>query len=160
MSGNITMRGKDAVYAGLAECFITIDGKRYNFMSLTEFESRLKTNIVKVNILGKVGAGHKAAGSEGTWSAKAHYNQSVIREMMRNYQKSGELQYFEIQVSNEDPTSSVGRQTIVHKDCLCDEITLAKFAAGDDLLEEKLSGTFDDWDMPEAFSKMDGFETN
>lgn len=158
MANNITMRGKDAVYAGLAECFITIDGKRYNFMSLTEFESKLKTNIVKVNILGKVGAGHKTAGSEGVWTAKAHYNQSVIREMMQKYQKSGELQYFEIQVSNEDPTSSVGRQTIVHKDCLCEEITLAKFAAGEDLLEEKLSGTFDDWDMPETFTLMDGFE--
>ena len=152
------MNAKDAVYGSLAECFITIEDARYNFMSLTEFESKWEVNITDVPILGKVGMGHKAAGGKGTWSGTAHYNQSVMRKIADQYQKTGVMPYFEIQVSNEDPTSAVGRQTIVHHDCLCDTFTLAKFQAGEEILDEDLSGTFESWDMPESFTPLSGME--
>lgn len=155
---NITMNAKDAVYGSLAECFITIDGNRYNFMSLTEFESMFEVNSKDVPILGKVGKGHKPAGGNGTWKGTAHYNQSIFRKIADQYQKTGVMPYFEIQVTNEDPTSSVGRQTIIHHDCLCDKFTLAKFQAGEDLLEEELSGTFEEFDMPEEFTMMNGMK--
>lgn len=151
------MNAGDAVYGGLAECFITIDGRRYNFMSMTDFESKWEMSIKDVPILGKVGMGHKPAGGKGTWSGTAHYNQSVLREMANKYQKEGVMPYFEMQVSNEDPTSAVGRQTIIHRGCLCDKITLAKFKAGEEILDEELSGTFESWDMPEKFTELEGF---
>lgn len=150
------MSANDAVYGGLAECYVTIGSRRYNFMSMTEFESKWEVEIKDVPILGKVGMGHKAAGGKGTWSGKAHYNQSVFRKMADEYQKKGTLPYFEIQVSNEDPTSVVGRQTITHHGCLCDSFTLAKFESGEGILEEELSGTFESWDMPEEFKELPG----
>lgn len=153
---NGKMSAKDAVYGSLAECFVTIGDERYHFMSLTEFESKWEVNITDVPILGKVGMGHKAAGGKGSWSGTAHYNQSVFRKMADTYQKTGVMPYFEIQVSNEDPTSAVGRQTILHHDCLCDTFTLAKLQAGEELLEEELSGTFESWDMPESFTAPAG----
>ncbi len=157
MGDNAMMNASDAVYGGLAECFITIDGRRYNFMSMTDFESKWEMSIKDVPILGKVGMGHKPAGGKGTWSGTAHYNQSVLREMANRYQKEGVMPYFEMQVSNEDPTSTVGRQTIIHRGCLCDKITLAKFKAGEEILDEELSGTFESWDMPEKFTELEGF---
>ena len=160
MSQNAIMDAKDAVYGSLAECFITIEGRRYNFMSITEFESKWDVNIVEVPILGKVGMGHKSAGGKGTWSGTAHYNQSVFREMADKYQKTGEMPPFTIQVSNEDPGSTVGRQTIVLYGCLCESFTLAKFQAGEELLDEELSGTFESFDEPEKFKEMDGFAAN
>ncbi len=156
MGDNAMMNGKDAVFGGLAECFITIDGRRYNFMSITEFESQWKVNIKEVPILGKVGMGHKAAGGKGTWKGKAHYNQSVFRKIADAYQKTGVMPYFEMQVSNEDPTSAAGRQTIVHYGCLSETFTLAKFQSGEELLDEDLSGTFETWDMPETFNELEG----
>ncbi|MCI8371267.1 MAG: phage tail tube protein [Lachnospiraceae bacterium] len=160
MGNNAIMNSNDAVYGGLAECFITINGRRYNFMSMTEFESKWEVNITDVPVLGKVGMGHKAAGGKGTWSGTAHYNQSYFREIADNYQKTGEMPYFEIQVSNEEPSSVIGRQTIVHRGCLCDNFTLAKFKAGEELLDEELSGTFESWDMPEKFNDMEGAVAN
>lgn len=159
MNNNAAMHAKDAVYGSLAECFITIDSRRYNFMSLTDFESKWEVNITDVPILGKVGMGHKTAGGKGTWSGTAHYNQSVFRKMADAYQKTGVMPYFEIQVSNEDPSSAAGRQTIIHRDCLCDSFILAKFQAGEDLLDEEFSGTFESWDMPEVFNDLEGFLT-
>ena len=80
--------------------------------------------------------------------------------MADHYQKTGEMPYFEIQVSNEDPTSAVGRQTIIHRGCLCETFTLAKFKAGEELLDEELSGTFEEWDLPEKFNELNGSVTN
>lgn len=155
---NTIMNAGDAVYGSLAECFITLGDSRYHFMSLTEFESKWEVKITEVPILGKVGMGHKAAGGKGTWSGTAHYNQSIFRKMADEYQKTGVMPYFEIQVTNEDPTSAVGRQTIIHHDCLCDTFILAKFQAGEELLEEELSGTFESWDMPESFALLNGMK--
>ena len=45
-----------------------------------------------------------------------------------------------------------------HTGCLIDSSILAKFDAGDTLLDEELSGTFDDWDMPEEFNTLSGME--
>ena len=156
MPNNAIMNAGDAVSGSLASCFVTINGRRYNFMILTEFESKWEVNIADVPILGKVGMGHKAAGGKGTWSGAAHYNQSRIREVANEYQRTGKMPYFEIQVTNEDPTSVVGRQTITHSGCLFDSVVLAKFQAGEDVLSEDLSGTFDTWDMPEKFTDLPG----
>ena len=76
--------------------------------------------------------------------------------MADKYQKTGEMPYFEMQVSNEDPTSAAGRQTIIHRGCLCEEFTLAKFKSGEDLLDEELSGTFESYDIPEKFNELEG----
>jgi hypothetical protein len=153
---NAQMPSKDAIYGSLAECYVIIDGRRLNFMTMTDFESKWAVNITDVPVLGKVGMGHKAAGGKGTWSATAHYNQSHFRAIADAYQKTGVMPYFEIQVTNEDPTSAAGRQTVVHHDCLCDSFVLAKFQAGENILDEELSGTFESWDLPEKFTELQG----
>ena len=154
----IKMNAKDSVSASLAECYITIDGERYNFMQLITFESSWNVNITEIPILGQVGKGHKPTYGSGEWSGTAHYNQSVIRGMMLRYKNEGYMQYFDIQVTNEDPTSSVGRQTIILKDCLVEGGILAKFDADSEYLDEDLSGTFEDWEMPERFTMLEGMQ--
>lgn len=42
MENNVTMKARDTVAAKLAECFITIDGRRYNFMQMIDMEAKLK----------------------------------------------------------------------------------------------------------------------
>ena len=158
MADRTIMNAKDAVSASLAECFVTIGDNRYNFMQAINLEANFEKNKTEVPILGKTGKGNKATGWKGTGSATFHYNTSIFRELMKRYKDTGEDVYFDIQVTNEDPTSAVGRQTIIHHDCLCDTFTLAKFQAGEELLEEDLSGTFESWDMPESFAVLDGMQ--
>lgn len=49
---NITMHGKDAVSAKLAECFVTINGNRYNFMQAIDLEAKFEKTKTEVPILG------------------------------------------------------------------------------------------------------------
>lgn len=152
------MKAKDAVYASLAQCFLTIEGNRYLFMQAINLEAKMDKTKTKVPILGKTGKGNKASGWEGTGSATFHYNTSIIREMLKKYKDTGEDVYFDIQISNEDPTSAVGRQTIILRDCNVDGGILAKFDANGEYLDEDMDFTFEDWEMPETFQLLEGME--
>lgn len=157
MAGNLVMKAKDTVFAALAECFVTIEGRRYNFMQAINLEAKLEKNKTKVPILGKTGKGNKASGWKGTGNATFHYNTSVFRELLARYKETGEDIYFEIQVSNEDPTSNAGRQTVILMDCNVDGGVLAKFDANGEYLDEKMSFTFEDFAIPETFTELEGF---
>lgn len=152
------MKAKDAVYASLAQCFITIKGNRYLFMQAISLEAKMDKTKTKVPILGKTGKGNKASGWGGTGSATFHYNTSIFREMLKKYKDTGEDIYFDIQISNEDPTSAVGRQTIILRDCNVDGGILAKFDANGEYLDEDMNFTFEDWEMPETFQLLEGME--
>ena len=136
------MHAKDTVSASLAECYVTIEDKRYNLMQAINLEANFEKNKTEVPILGKTGKGNKATSWTGTGSATFHYNTSVFRMLMYRYKETGQDVYFDIQVTNEDPTSSVGRQTVILKDCNVDGGILAKFDADAEYLDEDMDFTF------------------
>ncbi len=160
MNGNVVMKAKDTVFAALAECFITIGTRRYNFMQAINLEAKFEKSKAEVPILGRTGKGNKASGWKGTGSATFHYNTSIFRQMMLQYKDTGEDIYFEIQISNEDPTSGAGRQTMILMDCNIDGGVLAKFDADGEYLDEDMDFTFEDFKMPESFKDLEGFLTN
>lgn len=153
---NAVMRARDTLCAKLAECFVTIEGNRYNFMQAINLEAKFEKNKTKVPILGKTGMGNKASGWSGSGKAVFHYNTSVFRELMVKYKKTGEDIYFDIQISNEDPTSAAGRQTVVLTDCNMNGGVLAKFDAKGEYLDEEMDFTFEDFKIPESFDILDG----
>lgn len=150
------MAAKDTISASLAECFVTIEGNRYNFMQAISLEANFEKNKTEVPILGKTGKGNKATGWKGTGSATFHYNTSIFRQMMERYKNTGVDVYFDIQITNEDPTSRVGRQTVILIDCNIDGGILAKFDADAEYLDEDMDFTFEDFEMPEVFNHLDG----
>lgn len=156
MLNNAIMKGKDALSAQLAECFITIEGRRYNFMQAINLEAKMEKTKTEVPVLGKTGKGNKANGWAGTGSATFHYNTSIFRNLLKRYKDTGEDIYFDIQITNEDSTSAAGRQTIILKDCNLDGGILAKFDADGEYLDEDMDFTFEDWSMPEEFAILEG----
>lgn len=153
---SVIMNAKDAISASLAECFVTIGDNRYNFMQAIELEAKIEKTKTTVPILGKTGMGNKAAGWKGTGKATFHYNTSIFRELMLKFKETGEDVYFDIQITNEDPTSSVGRQTVILKGCNLNGGVLAKFNAGKEYLSEDMDFTFEDFEIPERFDAITG----
>ncbi|WP_219719915.1 phage tail tube protein, partial [Clostridioides difficile] len=60
--------------------------------------------------------------------------------------------------TNEDPTSVVGRQTVVLKDCNMDSGIITKFDADGEYLDEDMDFTFEDWELVEKFNLLAGME--
>lgn len=154
----VTMNARDAISAPLAECYVTIQGNRYNFMQAIDLEASFEKNKTEVPILGKTAKGNKASGWSGSGSATFHYNTSIFRKLFLQYKETGEDVYFDIQVTNEDPTSTIGRQTVILKDCNMDGGVLAKFDADGEYLDESMDFTFEDFEMPEEFTMLNGMQ--
>lgn len=153
-----TMQARNAVSAKMAECYVTIDGNRYNFMSAINLEVTFEKNKTEIPILGRMNRGHKATSSTITGSAEFHLNTSIWRELAYRFQQTGEDLYFEMQITNEDITASdIGRQTIILYGCNFDSVTLAAFDAdSDDVLTESIDFTAESFEMPEKYTLMDG----
>ncbi len=153
-----TMAARNAVSAKMAECYVTIDGNRYNFMSAINLEVTFEKSKTEIPILGRMNKGHKATGSSITGSAQFHFNTSIWRKLAYRFQETGEDVYFDMQITNEDVTASdIGRQTIILYDCNIDSVLLTAFDAdSDDVLTEELDFTAERFELPEEFNLMDG----
>lgn len=151
MNGNV-INGKDTVNAKLAECFVTIKGTRYNFAQMKNVTATMEKNKVEIGVLGKTGKANRSLGWKGTGDGTMHYNTSIFRELMAIYKDTGEDFYFDMQITNEDKTSSVGRQTVILLDCNLDSTILAKFDVDGEILDEDVKFTFEDWKLAEKFN--------
>jgi hypothetical protein len=135
-----------------------IDGNRYNFMQAINLEASIEKNKSEIPILGKTGKGNKATGWTGSGSATFHYNTSIFREMLLKFKNTGEDIYFDILVINNDPNSSAKSQAVLLKDCNIDGGILTKFDADAEYLDEDIDFTFEDFEIPEKFTMLDGME--
>lgn len=147
-----TMHAKDSIHGSQGEAFVTIEGNRYKFANVINLEARYEKTKTKVPIMGRVSKGNKATGGEGTGSATFHYNTSIFRELLYRYQETGEDVYFDIQVTNEDASAGVGRQTTILKDCNMDGGLVALIDADAEYLEDSFDFTFERFEYPEKFS--------
>ena len=150
-----TMHAKDAISGKLGEAWLTTkDGERLLLMQLIKIEASIEKTKTEVPILGRTGKGNKSTGWSGSGSATIHYVTSRFRKMLLDFKNTGQDTYFDLQLTNEDPTSSVGRQTVVLKDCNLDGGILAKLDTEADYLDEEISFTFEDFEMPEKFTEL------
>lgn len=153
-----TMNAKDAVSGGLGSCFVVVSGRRYSFANLIKIEATVEKTKTEVPILGRTGKGHKSSGWEGTGSMTLHYNQDVFRKLVEQYKNAGVDFYFDTHVILNDPTTQVGGQYVILKDCNIDSLMIANLDADAEYLEEDVDFTFDDFSFSENFKdpKHDG----
>lgn len=151
-----TMLARNAIAGSQGRAYVTIDGERYLFASLINLNARQDKTKTTVPIMGQSQKGNKATGVENTGDATFHYNTSVFRKLMYKYSKTGEDFYFDIQVTNEDKTSTVGSQTTILKDCNLNGITVAMLDADAEYLEDTVDFTFEDWELPSEFVNEPG----
>ena len=154
---NVTMDAKDTINAKQGEAYAIVDGNRYLLMQLKNINATFEKTKSEVKIAGRLSTGHKTTGWNGTGSATMYYGSPIFRQLAKKYKATGQDIYFDIQITNDDPESDAGRQTIILKGCNLDSIPLVLFGPGtDDAAEEDMDFTFEDFEMPEEFKLLLG----
>lgn len=151
-----TMRSADGVSGKLGDCYVTINNQRKKLIQLKKVELKFDKSKTKMKILGKTGDGNRATGWSGTGTATLYYNTDLFRELIYKYKETGQDTYFEMQISNYDPTSDAGQKITIAKGCNIDGGILATLDAEAEVLEEEITFTFDDFEFPKKFSALDG----
>ncbi|MOA68703.1 Phage-like element PBSX protein XkdM [compost metagenome] len=65
--------------------------------------------------------------------------------------KNGKDTSFDVQIVNEDPSSSIGTQTVVLKNVNLNSVIMAKLDTESEALEEDIEFTFDDIEILDSF---------
>lgn len=129
----------------------TINGKVEKLFMLKNLEATVEKNKTEVKAIGKRGTQHKATGWTGTGSMTLYYATSLFRKLIIDYVKTGKDTYFDVVITNDDPTSTIGKQTTVLYNCNLDSAVVAKLDTEADVLDEDVEFTFDDVDILESF---------
>lgn len=148
------MKAEDAISGKQGKAYATINGNVEEMLYLKNIEATAEKKKVEVPVLGKTGNQHKAGGWNGTGKATIYYATSKFRELMLEYIKTGKDFYFDVLVENDDPTSSLGRQTTILKGVNLDSIIMAKLDIESETLDEDITFTYNDVDMPNKFRQM------
>ncbi|WP_125153099.1 phage tail tube protein [Clostridium rectalis] len=143
----------DTISGAEARAYLTVNGRNEVLFYAKKLESKVEKQKTEGKTIGNRATQNKAAGWKGTGTLTVYYATSLFRELMLKYMKDGIDTYFDIAVTNEDPTSTIGKQTIVLKNCNLDEVAMAMFDIDSEMLEEDMSFTFEDVDMLDKFNK-------
>lgn len=147
------LRAKDTVNGALGTCYARIDGERHELMQVKNVTATVKKTRTEIPILGLTGKQHKSGGWEGTGKMTVYYVSSLFRKVMLDYMKNGVDTYFELMLTNEDPTGETGKQTVLLKDVNIDEMVIGKLDVDQFALEEDMTFTFGDADLLDAFDR-------
>lgn len=153
-----TMNAKDAVSAKLASCYITSEGNRYLLMQAKNVEVKYDKEKQEVAILGRTTKGNKTNGGKITGSCTIYHNTDIFTEMIAKYQDTGEDLYFDMVITNDDPSSAAGDRSVTISDCNIDGATIASFDAEGEFLEQDIDFTAERFDIAKAFRILNGMQ--
>ena len=148
------LRAKDTVNGALGTCFDIIDGKRHELMQVKNIQAKVKKTRMTIPILGMTAKQQKSGGWEGTGTMTVYYVSSLFRRVMADYMKNGVDTYFELLLTNEDPTGDAGRQTVLLKDVNIEEMLIGKIDVEEAAMEEEMKFTFGGVELLDKFNQM------
>ena len=149
------LKSYDPISGKEGVAYAKINGNNEELFFAKTIEATVEKTKPNIKALGRRMNGHKTTGLNGTGSMTLYYLTPLFREMIRQYKETGVDLYFDMVVENSDPASSAGKQTTLLMDCNLDSVVLTKLDAdSDDPLDEDVDFTFEDFDILQAFNKI------
>ncbi|WP_438435405.1 phage tail tube protein [Gorillibacterium sp. sgz500922] len=145
-------RAGDTVSGQEGRAYATIGGRVEEMFYVKKIEATAEKQKTEVKVLGRRGAQNKATGWKGTGSMTIYYATSRFRQLMVDYINTGVDTYFDILVTNQDPNSGTGSQTVILKGVNLDKVVLTKIDTDSEILDEDIDFTFDGVELAGAFT--------
>ena len=143
----------DAPSAKLATCHVTIGDRRYAMLMAKDFEATMNVETKEVPALGRIVKGVKPVGATIKYKMTVYHCTEIFDEVVETYKNTGLMPTFDIQVTNDDPATSVGRSTKIYNDCIIDgDVLLSMFDADGEFIEQTIEGYAQDFSRPEKYT--------
>lgn len=148
------MRGANAVSGRNVMASAIINGVYHELFMIKTFEATIEKSDTVINAIGIIWSQHKGGVLNGALSITAYYGSPIFKEIMEEYANTGIDTYFDLTVTNNDPGSEQGAQTVTFHDCNLNNIQPAKVDVDSDALEEDMSLSFCKWTFTGKFTDL------
>ena len=151
MAENYT-RLSDTISAREGKAYITIDGKNRELFEISALTAQIELNVQERRMLGHRMTQHKVVGATGTGSMTMYFMNSQMLNQAIQYLRTGNYKGLKVQVKNEDPQSTVGKQEVVLLNVILSSVPAAILDdQSDDPITFDTDFTFDDIENLESF---------
>ena len=149
---NEYMNEQDAPSAKKAEVFVTIGNKRYKALNAKNCEVNANLSSKEIAVLGKMIKGRKVTGMTIKGKMTVHKCTEIFDDIVTQYKNTGNLPTFDLQISNYDETTCMGRSTKIYNDCVIDgDVLLSMFDAEGEFIEQTIEFYASDYSRPEKY---------
>ena len=151
MAENYTMLS-DTLAGSEGSGFITRNGRNRKFCEISKVDAHVELKVAERKLLGHRMSQHKVVGASGSGSGTFYFmNSDALKEFL-DYKKTGKFAGSTMQFTNEDPQSTVGRQTATLFHVILSTIPVAYLEDdSEDPITFDSDFTFDDCDCLDAF---------
>ena len=157
MAENYT-RLSDTLSAKEGKAYITIDGQNRELFEISALTAQLDLTVQERRMLGHRMTQHKVVGATGTGSMTMYFMNSEMLNQAVQYLRTGNYRGLKIQVKNEDPQSTIGKQEVVLLNVILATIPVATLDdQSDDPITFDTDFTFDDIEILESFKLPENY---
>ena len=133
---------RDALNGKSGSGFMTINGENHEMFGMKKFQSDAEFQESDFKVVGTTLVQKKTTGVSLTGSMTIYYGTPYFLRLLPEYLKTGKLPYFTLQITNDDPSTSVGAQTVVLYDVKLQKIPVAILDAEAEYLEMEVSFSY------------------
>lgn len=146
---------RDALNGKEGRALITVNGRQKELFGCKNVKVDYSLDSSDFKVVGTRLVQKKTTGIQLTGSMTIVYGTPTFKEMVRDYMRAGTPPYFTLQVTNNDPATSVGIQTIVFYNCRLNSGNLAQLDADADFLTEDIGFDFTSFEILSSFHDPD-----
>lgn len=146
---------RDALNGKEGRALVTINGKQIELFGCKNVKVDYSLDSADFKLVGTRLVQKKTTGIQLTGSMTIVYGTSMFKDLVRQYVNTGAPPYFTLQVTNNDPATSVGVQTIVFYNCRINSGNLAQLDADADFLTEDVAFDFTSFQILSSFHDPD-----
>ena len=145
---------RDALNGKQGSACITLDGRNIEMFGLKKFNSDAEFQESDFKVVGTTLVQKKTTGVSLTGSMTIYYGTPHFIRILQDYIKTGKLPYFTIQITNDDPSTSVGTQTVVLYNVKLQKVPVAVLDAEADFLEMEVSFSYTSMEVLNYFNDV------
>ena len=151
MAENYT-RLSDTISAREGKAYITINGQNRELFEISALTAQIDLTVQERRMLGHRMTQHKVVGATGTGSMTMYFMNSEMLNQAIQYLRTGQYRGLKLQIKNEDPQSTVGKQEVVLSNVILASVPAAILDdQSDDPITFDTDFTFDDIENLESF---------
>lgn len=133
---------RDALNGKQGSAFMTLNGQNIEMFGMKKFQSDAEFQETDFKVVGTTLVQKKTTGVTLTGSMTIYYGTPHFLRLLQDYIKTGKLPYFTLQITNDDPATSVGTQTVVLYNVKLQKLPVAMLDADADFLEMEVGFSY------------------
>lgn len=108
---------KDTVNGAEGKIFVTVNGKNMEVACMRNITTNAEIQSNNMRVIGTRTIQDKPNGAKLTGTGNIYYGTNLWTDMVLQYIQTGVMPEFDIQLTNNDPTTTVGSQVMAYYGC-------------------------------------------